>query len=355
MTFKFPSDFFDEIKRRAHPYPTPPADFDPLKATDAQLDQYGLPPRPDPDKEPELFEFWSRLLGKPFRAIAIDFSKIEQNFPPPTNRVGGGGARGLMLVESSRNWSGAYITPEPADKFVYVTGSWYVPTPSLPPELPAGAAAGDEYQSSTWIGIDGHRRFPMSSMPQIGTNQTFQGVDGNIQTYAWWQWWSMDTDYPPHNRDIPPVPIMDIPVSVGDEVIAGLRVRSPDEVQFFIKNQATGLFTTFLVLAPYPILPIGSTAEWIMERPTVLGDTRLYPLPDYTDVVFRDCFAQSAPSAGAPVRTWHLHRPRMIRMFEVFPSPYRTSFVSIPRRLSKSSMRVFYRDALAPNSGGLLS
>jgi hypothetical protein len=355
-SFHLPDSFFREIQRRAHPYPTPPKEFDPLSATDAQLERYGLPSRPNPDTESDFHRFWSRLLGRPFRPIAIDFSKLARNFPKAISRVGRGGRRGLHLLESSRNWSGAYITPELSDKFVYVSGRWKVPAPSLPPVLPEGAAASDDYQSSTWIGIDGHRRYPMSSMPQIGTSQSFQlvGASQDIRTYAWWQWWSMDTSYPPHNRQVPPVPIVEIPVSVNDEIIAGLKVRSADEVQFFIKNQTTGLLTTFLVIAPGPILPLGSTAEWIVERPTIIGSDRLYPLPNYADVVFHDCFAQSAPSVGAPATIRRLDRPRLIRMFEVFPTPHRTSFVSFPRKLSKSSLKIFYRDASAPHSGGLL-
>ena len=354
--FRLPLDFFKEIER-AHAYPTPPKDLDPLLATDAQLDRFGLPPRPNRETEPELFQFWTRLLGKPFEVIPAEFPKFEDDQLPPLNRVGRGGRRGLHQMETSRNWSGAYIVPEHPEKFVNVTGTWQVPAPSLPPVLPEGVAATDEYQSSTWIGIDGHCRYPKSSLPQIGTSQIFQIVDGieKITTYAWWQWWSLDTNYPPNNRNNPPVPIPNIPVSVSDEIIAGLTLRSADEVQFFIKNQTTGLFTTFLVVAPGSILPLGSTAEWIVERPTVIGERRLYPLPNYSDVVFRDCFAQSAPSIGAPATTRRLDRPRLIRMFEVFPTPYRTSFVSLPGKLSESSMRVSYRDASAPNSGALLT
>jgi len=355
--FRLSPEFFREIERRAHAYPTPPKYFDPLLATNAQLVEYGLPPRPDSETEPELFQFWTRLLSKPFEAIPTEFPKFEDNQSVPLNRVGRGGRQGLRRMESSRNWSGACIVPERPDKFVYVTGTWQVPTPSLPPVLPEGAGASDEYQSSTWIGIDGRRRYPTSSLPQIGTSQIFQSVNGieEITTYAWWQWWSLDAGYPPRDRPNPPVPIPNIPVSPNDEIIAGLTVRSTDEVQFFIKNQMTGLFTTFLVVAPGSILPLGSTAEWIVERPTVIDDDRLYPLPNYTDVVFRDCFAQSAPSIGAPATTRRLDRPRLIRMVEVFPTPHRTSFVSLPRYLSKSSVRVSYRDASAPGSGALLT
>jgi Peptidase A4 family len=354
--FQLSVDYFNEIERRAHAYPLPPEGFDPLLATDAQLDRYGLPPRPSRETEPDLFRFWTRLLSKPFEVIATEFPKLQNGKLPlvPITRVGRDGPRGFRLFEDSRNWSGAYIVPERSDKFVYVTGTWQVPAPSLPPVLPEAAAAGDEYQSSTWIGIDGHQRYPMASMPQIGTSQILDGI-GKVTTYAWWQWWSLDNNYPPDNRNNPPVPIANIPVALNDEIIAGLTLRSADEVQFFIKNQTTGLFTTFLVVAPGAILPLGSTAEWIVERPTVIGDHRLYPLPNYGEVVFRDCFAQSAPSIGAPATTCRLDRPRLVRMFEIFPAPHRTSFVSLPRKLSSSSIRVSYRDASAPGSGGRLT
>ena len=349
-------DHFKEVERRAHAYPLPPEGFDPLLATDAQLDRYGLPSRPSRETEPDFFQFWTRLLSKPYKVIATEFMMRENARLPlvPITRVGGGGRRGFHLIENSRNWSGAYIIPERSDKFVYVTGTWRVPAPALPPVLPEDAAASDEYQSSTWVGIDGHQRYPMSSMPQIGTSQILDG-GGTMTTYAWWQWWSLDDNYPPDNRNNPPVPIPTIPVSANDEIIAGLTLRSADEVQFFIKNQTTGLFTTFLVVAPGAILPLGSTAEWILERPTVIGDHRLYPLPNYDHVVFRDCFAQSAASIGAPATIRRLDRPRLIRMFESLPAPHRTSFVSLPRKLSSSSIRVSYSDASAPGSGGRLT
>jgi hypothetical protein len=91
-----------------------------------------------------------------------------------------------------------------------------------------------------------------------------------------------------------------------------------------------------------------------MERPTVIDDHRLYPLPNYTDVVFRYCLAQAAASVGGPTTTLRLDRPRLIRMYERFTSPYRKSFVSLPNKQTSSSLHVCYRDASAPGSGGLL-
>jgi len=353
-----PSDYLNEAIRRAHPYPLPPAGFDPLSATNAQLDQYGLPARPDQEAEPELFQYWTRLLGKPFNMVTPEFLTPSGGAPPaPGIQAGRSGRRGVRGHENSRNWAGLYIEPPRPNRFVQVVGSWLVPQPSVPPVLPEGAVAGkDEYQSSAWIGIDGHRSYPNSSMPQIGTGQFIRVADSikTVTTGAWWEWWSKDNQFPPQNRNNAPVPITNFPVAVGDEISAGLTVEATGDVHFYIKNQTTGLFTTFLVIAPGPILPLGSTAEWIMERPTVVGERRIYPLPSYSDVAFRHCFARSASTIGGTLTTQRLDNARAILMYEVFPNPHRTSFVSIPQKMSNSSFRVRYRDASAPASGGLL-
>jgi len=353
-----PPEYLAEIARRAHPYPLPPADFDPLSATDAQLDQYGLPARPDQKAEPDLFQYWSWLLGKPFRVITPEFSTPGGSAPPaPADQGSRSGRWGVRGRENSRNWSGLYIMPQRPNRFVQVIGSWHVPQPSVPPVLPEGAVPdNDEYQSSTWIGIDGHRSYPKSSMPQIGTGQFIRVADGikTVRTTAWWEWWSKDDQFPPQNRNNPPVMIANFPVAIGDEISAGVTVQSSDEVRFYIKNQTKGVFTTFLVIAPGPILPLGSTAEWIMERPTVVGQRRMYPLPNFTEVAFRHCFARSASTIGDTLTTQRLDSARAIWMYEVFPNPHRTSFVSLPEKTSNSTFRVRYRDAPAPGCGGLL-
>lgn len=351
--------FFKEVDQRAHAFEAPPEDFNPLIASRAQLEFFGLPPRPDENKEPELFRLWARLLDKPLKIVATEFPKVVngRHPPVPANRVGRNVRPGFQRFQRSRNWSGGCLTAEHPNRLVHVSGTWQVPDVSLPPVLPHRATKGDEFQSSVWVGIDGRRRYPTSSMPQIGTSQCLQIVDGieKKKAYAWWQWWSLDENYPPDNRNNPPVPIPNIEVSVHDEIIAGLTLLHHDEVQFFIKNQTTGLFTTFVVVAPGRILPLGSTAEWIVERPTVIGSHRLYPLPSYTDVVFRDCLAQSAASIGAPATAQQLDRLQFIRMTDIFPDPHRTSFVSVARKEDDRSICVRYRDASAPGSGGLLS
>jgi peptidase A4-like protein len=338
--------FFAEVARRAHTFPLPPAEFDPLSATDSELERHGLPPRPDARAEPALFMFWERICGPPFRVVSPEFPREASPRALPFLLFRHSAGRRKQISsrgrrENSRNWSGAYVTPPHPNRFVSVTGAWKVPKPSVPTVLPEGAVPdNDEYRSSTWIGIDGHRSYPRSSLPQIGTSQFVSIVGGKttVTMGAWWQWWVKDENFPP-------VEILNFPVAFDDEILASLYVQSADEVILNLKNQTTGLFTTFLVVAPGPIVPLGSTAEWIMERPTQLHSTRMYPMPHCTDVEFSHCLAKSAPAIGGNTTSQNLDNARLIRMYEVFPNPHRIAFVSQPEKRSNTTARVFYREA----------
>ena len=73
--------------------------------------------------------------------------------------------------------------------FVEIRGSWQAPVvaPPTPGEI-------GEFHSSTWIGLDGQRRYLNSSLPQIGTAQYVDvtAAATTFTTKAWWQWWLRD-------------------------------------------------------------------------------------------------------------------------------------------------------------------
>lgn len=53
-----------EIHSRSKVPRIPPAGFDPLIASTKDLLQYGYPPRPNKDKQPELRAKWESMLSK---------------------------------------------------------------------------------------------------------------------------------------------------------------------------------------------------------------------------------------------------------------------------------------------------
>lgn len=331
------------------PYDPPPPDFNPLLAPDRLLEKYGLPARPMAAAESDLFAFWGKLLGPPLTivqprfpapalALAFDLAIERIVGPEPDGSTAPPFSRGGRLLSSS-NWSGAITTPAWPSRITLVAGAWSVPTVSLPDLLPSGVdPANEEFRSSTWIGIGGHR--PFNSMPQIGTSQFVEVVGGHATiTYGvWWQWWVKErTAY--HL----PVEILNMPVSPGDEMLALLTIESPGDAHFIIKNQTLGVLATFKVRSPGGLEPLGATAEWIHERPTKSTTRRRHPLPHFTDVTFAHCNARSAPVPGGPETSQQLDNARLIRMYEHFDAPFRSHFVSVPEKTGPTSLRIAFR------------
>jgi hypothetical protein len=88
----------------------------------------------------------------------------------------------------------------------------------------------------------------------------------------------------------------------------------------------------------------GSTAEWIVERPTRFEPPyRLFPLPNYGQVVFQDCVTAEAhdPPLGAPGDLTDARRVHMT--FEVSGPPHRSAIISRPRKLDANTLEAVYR------------
>jgi len=304
--------------------------------------------RPDRAAEPDLFKFWSEMFEEDTvfmvpefpDGVTISDRRFRFRRVDPERRT-------LALLahrrgEDSSNWSGAYVKPMPSHRFSFVSGSWTVPKPNEPMFVPADTDRHNcSYRSSTWIGLGGHR--PYYSLPQIGTAQRVVVENGTPRQDfgVWWQWWVRDL--PQYHVPMPITNFLD--VQGGDEIIACMAVECPNDVHFSIKNRRTKRFVTFKVCAPPDVLPLGSTAEWIHERPTKFGGNETFPLPDCKRVVFRHCLTRSSMSPGTDETTQRLERPHLVRMYELFDDPHRAAFVSVPKPLpEENGLQISYRE-----------
>jgi len=297
-------------------YEEVPDGFNLLEATPDQLDLYGIPQKPDTKTEARLYEFWRRLISSPFKARQPTFSSIDRS------------ARGGPL-ESLLNWSGALIRSLPPERIIFATGGWNAPKVRQP-SIPALFTPSSDPRALLWVGLDGHDGdLPNISLPQIGTAHW---LNHKPEHFAWWEWW--------RNSSANAVPgplqaitvIDNLPINVGDEILAGLAVQVSGDVLFFIKNQSTGEFRSFLARPPGVIRPLGSSVEWIVERPTDPPSGNMSALPAYGSVDFRYCMARA--SSGGPLAPGRLltldDSALMIHMRELFANPNRTVTVSSP-------------------------
>ncbi|MDH3664315.1 MAG: G1 family endopeptidase, partial [Alphaproteobacteria bacterium] len=188
-----PGEIMDQILERTRFFPVPPDGFDPLTASSDELRDFGLPLPPNEQTHPALYEFWRRMYGLPplkFIPISFSFKGFEQLSAIIHRRQ----ALGFRTRrQTSPNWSGAYIKPRDGEVFTEIWGQWQVPGPAVPP---TAAMAGSYYRCSTWIGLDGQRRYYQSSLPQIGTAQSINDATGQLEFDAWWQWWVRDEFFP---------------------------------------------------------------------------------------------------------------------------------------------------------------
>lgn len=334
-------------------FPCVPPNFNPLQVSPKDLQQYGLPPRPDPLTQQNLFAAWERIFAQPATFVPPAFAE-EFLVVPPTPLPSSRSLIRSTRIEDSQNWSGALIIPSDGNQVVQIFGEWTVPTPDLPAfddELgPAGKP--NTYDCSTWIGLDGNRRYLNSTLPQVGTTQVLNVSAGNTATreyYAWFEWWA------PHPVKILRKRLKNINITTGMRVMGMISVIDPQWVAVIfrtfagVNSQISLCFECMLdvhfkgaIVKPNIS---GASAEWIMERPHTPGvDPTVFDLfPGYNSTRFTHCVAGTAPQPGVASSEEILTSPRLLRIYEVPPDPpSRIRLISVPRLLGTTTLEVDY-------------
>ena len=288
----------EELKKRFSGFAAPDGEFNPSTAAPDVLRKYGLPPKPDPERQPRLREVWDAGFGRPIHLQKFEFDEGVVDFLKTIPyRLLARHADEMPLAETrfetSGNWSGAYITANQDKRFLQIWGVWKIPgNLQLPPAPLQGPSSGLPYLCANWIGLDGQRLYVDSSLPQIGTTSTLQ-ADASTAASAWIQWWARG-----NADDQPPMPIA-LTLNPGDEVLCVLTAWDPRTVVGVLVNLDTKPLPTAMavgVTAPTATLPdgrtiipeiAGATAEWIVERPRKWGETTRYNFPKYGETRFR--------------------------------------------------------------------
>ena len=320
--------------------PLPPKGFDPLRADADTLEHYWLPARPDPKLQPELYRHWIEMMSPAptfVRASSQQPTQVQAlvgaTTRSPAFKVHGGGRLG-----SSRNWSGACVTALRGNRFKRVVGRWRAP--ALEPGLRTAGDQGEPFRCSIWIGFDG-RKLWTQSMPQVGSVHTL-GDNGQESHGLWWQWWERNSAATADNL---PWTISGVPIRRGDVILCSLSIRKndPTTVRLHVVNRTTHHFATVQISKE---LVLGSTAEWIVERPADWQAATqqnpsgpLFPLPDFGAIAISRCAVEHA-SPDAPA-----FLPRLIDLKQRFLPSDRVAVISAAsiRHEPAAQVRVRYR------------
>lgn len=278
-----------DVSSLARSFEAPPKDFDTHSATDRLLIHHGFPRRPDPQREPGLYQRWKRAFRPGTKMIKAELAfdeimskrnplyKQQDDFQPR-------GWGGVVVLTSSLGYSPA----EPANT---VYGQWTQPYVYPLANPPAGPQT-----VGFWVGIDGWNN---GQVLQAGTAVTVNG--NNVIHWAWTEWY-------PNG----PVQITNFSVAPGDVITC--LVCAPQSNHGFVsmRNERTNQVVSVGVSPPAGVTSIGASAEWIVEGISAdLIPFDMFPLPIVLDAMI---------FAGASAGTKH-------HSFDMQPGGFTTNIV----------------------------
>lgn len=270
----------------------PPATVDPMTASAGELAKYALPPRPDAQTAPEAFAAWQRMMNPRLKRVVSTHLEQTAVYHGPMQPAPGAPPAGVapaagITYATSKNWSGTALVGKKKTTFHSHTvyGEFLVPVAQQPfnscnPSWNYGAA---------FVGIDG---YGSSDVFQAGIEFDASCTNNVTDTlYAAWMEW-----YPNAAIRIP-----EFPIKPGDLVTVKVWNTSPTAGNVAIVDYTTQQMTEFQINAPAGTALIGTSIEWILERPTV--DGTLAQLTNYVAQPMTQDFAWDQNVQGGPTRS----------------------------------------------------
>lgn len=244
----------------------PSATFDPLQASNSELKQYGIPPRPS---DPTALARWRSTVGQAGKCIVGPITqKADVRFP----------------TENSANWSGYKASANAYTSFDEITMEFTVPSFS-------GCKSGDYADSAVWPGLT----TPSDPLVQAGTDLLTYG-SGSTCEYQY-EAWAEVLPADPYILDS-----SSYPVASGDTMFVDITLNTPTDgiANFYIANLTQSWWTS-------PGITTNGTdraslGQWILERGCEGNNDELFYLSDYgTSVDVSDATAGSNGEAYWPV------------------------------------------------------
>ena len=248
----------------------------PMALSTQELIRGGYPPRPDPEKSPGAYAAWLRAVSKPATQVVPKLARMPNRYHGPLKIENG--------PAGSSNWSG-YALVGSSNPFDFISGRWNVP-------VTYGGELERPVYSALWIGLDGDGS---DNVVQDGTGQDVLSYEHGsviwtIRAYYGWKEICCQE---------PEVRFSNFPVNPGDEISSYVWMADSTGnvtpygtvAYFWFEDVTTGQYA--YISTPFESgVFTGSSAEWIMERPTV--DNVLPDLTNYSVAVMANPWAHRA-------------------------------------------------------------
>jgi hypothetical protein len=259
----------------------PPPVFNPLTASNVELDEYGFPPRPDRNLGEEARKRWEQRVMSQTRIVP----ELAQTnvFHGPVKGIKPVKTGSGTIDATSSNWSGYAIT-DPTNPFVkpgsQVEAQFVVPKPA------SGCTDGstETYSSANWVGIDGALS---NDVFQAGTETDLDCRSGPSY-YAWIEWFPKSE-----------IKVRNLAVAPGDLISLSAFIASDGSKHLSIENLTTRKSVALAMKPPPGTELVGNSVEWIVERPT-LNNVALSKLTNYLLNPWTNISAVTFPKLGEP-------------------------------------------------------
>ena len=272
--------------------PTPPAGFDPLTASDAELALYDFPARPTDATD---LADWTRAMA----AYTSDL--------PPANSMTFDGVASNFHDQSSYNWSGFDQGTQGLQNTNYIGVKGEITVPSF-----SGTSCQDSYPGQNglgaWVGLGG------TPSNGVGSPLVQEGIEcGSPLQYsltsseltsavsAFRPFFEFVPDFTPTNSEIQFNPIafcgqLTWTIPAGDIVYMNMGYETgPQIANFFLEDLTTGTTHSCSENAVSLWSFDGNTADWIVESPEFNLSGQLEPSTpaDFGAVPFTDVNSES--------------------------------------------------------------
>lgn len=263
------------IRSQITVYTSAPAGFDPVNASDEELQTYGFPRRPDIN-DTRIYQDWKRAVSA--ERIEPELVAVPGRYHRPNHVTETGETVRNTSALTSGNWSGFALVG--GTEFDQVQGVWIVPN------VGGAEKAGIKGYSSMWVGLDGDCK--CNDLVQDGTESDY--VNGKAIYDAW-------IEFIPE----PEVKIPNFAVQPGDVIGAYSTVGTKNGKLYgiyYIVNYNTNKAVSASLVMPSGDKYVGATAEWIVER-TEVGGSFANPMPHYANAYMNDAVAFRVGSSHA--------------------------------------------------------
>ncbi len=253
----------------------PPADFNPLTASQGANAQYAIPPAPNPAVAPRAYNAWRRAVAGAANRVAAPVLTQTNISNGPLQKVGptvplanlnNNNLNNNVVIATSSNWSGTSVVNSQNPFTVEaIIGEFVVPTA----HQAFGSCTGGWVASSLWPGIDGNGS---NDVLQAGVEVDAYCNGGTTAGFysAWIEWFPFS-----ETRVSSPA------IHPGDLVFVQVWNTSPTNGYAYFYNYSTQASAAYQLTAPSGTNLIGNSVEWIVERPGFGGG--LTTLTNYID------------------------------------------------------------------------